>query len=41
MEMTTGGVIITDTIKFVQTNKVKLSMSTKEDNNGSKERKEP
>jgi orotate phosphoribosyltransferase-like protein len=36
MEMTTGGVIITDAIKFVQTNKEKL-MSAKEDNKESKE----
>ena len=32
--------VITDAIKFVQTNKEKLTMSTKEDN-GSKESKEP
>ena len=35
MDLTTNGVVITDAIKFVQTNKEKLSMSTKEDN-GSK-----
>jgi hypothetical protein len=40
MDLTTNGVIITDAIKFVQTNKEKLSMSTKEENNG-KESKEP
>jgi hypothetical protein len=40
MDLTTNGVVITDAIKFVQTNKEKLSMSTKEDN-GSKESKEP
>jgi hypothetical protein len=40
--LTTNGVVITDAIKFVQTNKEKLSMSTKEedkdkDSKGSKE----
>ena len=40
MDLTTNGVVITDAIKFVQTNKEKLSMSSKEDN-GSKESKEP
>jgi hypothetical protein len=40
MDLTTNGVVITDAIKFVQINKEKLSMSTKEDN-GSKESKEP
>ena len=39
MDLTTNGVVITDAIKFVQTNKEKLSMSTKEDNG--KESKEP
>ena len=39
MDLTTNGVVITDAIKFVQTNKDKLTMSTKEDN-GSKESKE-
>jgi hypothetical protein len=39
MGLTTNGVVITDAIKFVQTNKEKLTMSTKEDN-GSKESKE-
>jgi IS30 family transposase len=38
MDLTTN--VITDAIKFVQTNKEKLTMSTKEDN-GSKESKEP
>jgi hypothetical protein len=33
MDLTTNGVVITDTIKFVQTNKEKLTMSTKEENN--------
>jgi IS30 family transposase len=42
MDLTTNGVVITDAIKFVQTNKEKLStMSTKDDDNGSKELKEP
>ena len=40
MDLTTNGVVITDAIKFVQTNKEKLTMSTKEEN-GSKESKEP
>ena len=42
MDLTTNGVAITDAIKFVQTNKEKLTsaMSTKE-NNGTKESKEP
>ena len=41
MDLTTNGVVITDAIKFVHTNKGKLTtMSTKEDN-GSKESNEP
>ena len=32
MDLTTNGVVITDAIKFVQTNKEKLTMSTKEEN---------
>jgi hypothetical protein len=40
MDLTTNGVIITDAIKFVQINKEKLTMSTKEENIG-KESKEP
>ena len=40
MDLTTNGVVITDAIKFVQTNKEKLTLSTKEENNG-KESKEP
>jgi IS30 family transposase len=40
MDLTTNGVVITDAIKFVQTNKEKLTMSAKEDNND-KESKEP
>ena len=40
MELTTNGVVITDAIKFVQTNKEKLTISKKEDN-GNKEAEEP
>jgi hypothetical protein len=40
MDLTTNGVVITDVIKFVQTNKERLAVSTKEDN-GNKESKEP
>jgi hypothetical protein len=40
MDLTTNGVVITDAIKFVQISKEKLSMSTKEEDNG-KESKEP
>jgi hypothetical protein len=40
MDLTTNGVVITDAIKFVQTNKEKLALSTREENNG-KESKEP
>ena len=40
MDLTTNGVVITDAIKFVQTNKEKLTMYSKEDDNG-KESKEP
>jgi hypothetical protein len=41
MNLTTNGVVITDAIKFVQTNKEKLTtMSTKEEDND-KESKEP
>jgi predicted transcriptional regulator len=36
MDLTTNGIVITDAIKFVQTNKEKLSMSTKEENKESK-----
>ncbi|CAN5316093.1 hypothetical protein BH18THE2_BH18THE2_39500 [soil metagenome] len=39
MDLSTNGVIIADAIKFVRPNKEKLTMSTKEDNNG-KESKE-
>ena len=31
MDLTTNGVVITDAIKFVQTNKENLTMSTKEE----------
>ena len=37
MDLTTNGVVITDAIKFVQTNKEKLTLSTKKEENGSKE----
>jgi hypothetical protein len=37
MDLTTNGVVITDAIKFVQTNKDKLAISTKEDDKESKE----
>jgi hypothetical protein len=37
MELTTNGVLITDAIKFVQTNEEKLTMSTKKDEKESKE----
>jgi hypothetical protein len=37
MELTTNGVVITDAIKFVQTNKEKLTMSKE----GEKESNEP
>jgi DNA-binding transcriptional regulator LsrR (DeoR family) len=40
MELTTNGVVITDSIKFVQTNKEKLTILT-DGNKGSKESKEP
>ena len=38
--LTTNGVVITDAIKFVQTNKEKLTMSTNEEDNG-KDSREP
>jgi hypothetical protein len=41
MDLTTNGVVITYAIKFVQTNKEKLTMFAKGENNGSKESKEP
>ena len=39
MDLTTNGVVITDAIKFVQTNKERLTMSAKEEDDG-KESKE-
>jgi hypothetical protein len=42
MDLITNGVVITDAIKFVQTNKEKLTaISAKEDDNGSKGSREP
>ena len=41
MDLTTNGVVITDAIKFVQTNKEKQAMSTKREENNGKESKEP
>ena len=41
MDLTTNGVVITDAIKFVQTNKEKLTPSSTKEDNGSKESKEP
>ena len=41
MDLTTNGVVITDAIKFVQTNKEKLTMSTKEVDSSNKEPREP
>jgi hypothetical protein len=43
MDLTTNGVVITDAIKFVQTNKEKLTttMSNKNKDNGNKESEEP
>ena len=40
MDLTTNGVVITDTIKVVQTSKEKLTMSATEESND-KESKEP
>jgi hypothetical protein len=37
MDLTTNGVVVTDAIKFVHTNKEKLSMSTNEENKESNE----
>ena len=39
MDLTTNGVVITDAIKFVQTNREKLAMSNKKEDD--KESKEP
>ena len=41
MDLTTNGVVITDAIKFVQTNKEKLTTMSNKEDNGSKESKEP
>jgi hypothetical protein len=43
IDLTTNGVVITDAIKFVQTNKEKLTttMSNKNEDNGNKESNEP
>jgi hypothetical protein len=41
MDLTTNGVVITDAIKSVQSNKEKLTMSTKEKDENGKESKEP
>ena len=38
MDLTTNGVVITDVIKYVQTNKEKLTMATKEEENGKETR---
>ena len=40
MDLTPNGVVITDAINLVQTNKEKLTMSTKKEDNGSKENEE-
>jgi hypothetical protein len=37
MDLTTNGVVITDAIKFVQTNKEKLTLPSKEDDKESDE----
>ena len=41
MDLTTNAVVITDAIKFVQTNKERLTTSTKKEDNINKVRKEP
>ena len=41
MDLTTNGVVITDAIKFVQTNKGKLTTITNKERNGNKDSKEP
>jgi hypothetical protein len=38
MDLTTNGLVITDAIKFIQTNKEKLTISTKKEDEDSKER---
>ena len=37
MDLTTNGLVITDAIKFIQTNKEKLTISTKKKDEDSKE----
>jgi predicted transcriptional regulator len=41
MDLTTNGVIITDAIKFVQTNKEKLTTMSRKEDNGNKVSEEP
>jgi hypothetical protein len=41
MDLTTNGVVITDAIKFVQTNKEKLSTMSRKEDNGNKISEEP
>jgi hypothetical protein len=41
MDLTTNGVVITDAIKFVQTNKEKLNSMSKKEDNGNRESMEP
>ena len=41
MDLTTNGVVITDAIKFVRTNKEKLTAISSKEDNGSKESEEP
>jgi hypothetical protein len=41
MNLTTNGVVITDAIKFVQTNKEKLTTMPKKEDSGNKESEEP
>ena len=38
MDLTTNGIVITDAIKFVQTNKEKLTLFSKEEDNGKESR---
>ena len=41
MDLTTGGIIVTDAIKFVQINKEKLTTKSSKEDNDSKESNEP
>jgi hypothetical protein len=41
MDLTTNGVVITDAIKFVQTNKEKLTITSGKEDNVAKEPEEP